>query len=207
MIDMKKIANVHSDDPEEILQLFKENIIFKEFLLNYKENKLEFLNYPNLKKIVTMKKNEIYNDLKDKISEQVNIKENIENLTQNEDLENFIHFLTNEKTFKKILTDDLLENTIIEKQLKDYSTDVVYFDYDYYKNIENLFQISYDTISDIYESNHMNIIKSDTNDEKSFQIIAKNENQIVGGINMVSGDYFDYKDFDYVMTKNKVINH
>jgi hypothetical protein len=53
----------------------------------------------------------------------------------------------------------------------------------------------------------MNIIKSDTNDEKSFQIIAKNENQIVGGINMVSGDYFDYKDFDYVMTKNKVINH
>lgn len=204
---MHKIKNKHNiqlKNPEDILVKFKENPIFKEFLKNYNENELEILTEKNLKNIIEKEKEILYKSLNNNINELIDFNKNLESVLEEEKTEQFIKHLKKDNQLKKILTEDPLEQKVIEQQLKDYNIEHIEYDDDFFENISNKFSIHFDSIDDIYASNNMKIIKNLEHDynskQKSFQIIAKNENQIIGGINMVEGSYHNYKDFDYVMT-------
>ncbi len=202
--NIKRKYNNTSKDPKEILNRMYEDPLFQEFIKNHKENELKKIPEGKLNSEIFCIKKELYSEIKEKINELVNFDKTFEVLFQEKNIQNFVSFLSEDIELKKIFTEDSLEQKVIKEQLKDFKIRYLEVDHDFYKNIEDFFSIQFDNLSDIYSSNNMNIIKSPDYDvnlkNKTFQFIAYNENQIVGGINMISGEHYKHQEYDYVMT-------
>lgn len=201
---IKNKYNEPSDNPEEILKRMQDDPLFQDFKNNYKENEIKSISSKRLNSEILSIKQELYSDIKEKTKSLINFEKDFETSFKEKKLNDFIDFLTQDIALKKIFTEDLLEKNVVKEQLKDFEIKYLEVNHNFFKNIEDFFNIQFDTLGDIYSSNNMNIIKSPDYDEslknKTFQFIAHNENQIVGGINMISGEYYNHQEYDYVMT-------
>lgn len=201
---IKNKYNEPSDNPEKILKRIQDDPLFQDFKKNYKENKIKSILSKRLNSEILSIKQELYSEIKEKTKSLINFEKDFETSFKEKKLNDFIDFLTQDIALKKIFTEDSLEKNVVKEQLKDFEIKYLEVNHDFFKNIDDFFNIQFDTLGDIYSSNNMNIIKSPDYDEslknKTFQFIAHNENQIVGGINMISGEYYQHQEYDYVMT-------
>ena len=201
---IKNKYNEPSENPVKILKRVQEDPLFQDFKKNYKENELKKIPEGKLNSEIFCIKKELYSEIKEKINEIVNFDKTFEVSFQEKNIQNFVSFLSEDIELKKIFTENSLEQKVIKEQLKDFKIKYLEVNHDFFQNIEDFLNIQFDTLGDIYSSNNMNIIKSPDYDEnlknKTFQFIAYNENQIVGGINMISGEYYKHQEYDYVMT-------
>ncbi len=201
---IKRKYNEKSENPEEILKRIQEDPLFQGFKENYKKNELKSILSKTLNSEIFSIKKELYSEIKENIKNLVSFEKKLEPFFEDKEFNDFIDFLSKDIELKKIFTKDSLKQKVIQEQLKDFKIKYLEVNHDFFQNIESFFNIQFDTISDIYSSNNMNIIKSPDYDEdlknKTFQFIAYNENQIAGGINMISGEYYQHQEYDYVMT-------
>lgn len=201
---IKNKYNEPSDNPEKILKRIQDDPLFQDFKKNYKENKIKSILSKRLNSEILSIKQELYSEIKENIKNLVNFEKKLEPFFEDKEFNDFINFLSQDIDLKKIFTKDPLKQKVIQEQLKDFKIKYLEVNHDFFQNIEGFFNTQFDTLGDIYRSNNMNIIKSPDYDEilknKTFQFIAYNENQIVGGINMISGEYYQHQEYDYVMT-------